>query len=204
MKLAIFGENLNDSKAVKELVLGLRSDLSVGDIKVLRNPPTLTRDAHAKTVAGWAAKAVQALDAARVAGGPIDWVLAHTDADGPDANGAFALARTADLAAAGLKNASAVVPVEAIESWWLLFPAATESVVRTWSGALNKGAFNTDSVSDPKSELIRRTKSKQPKRPYEEADSPAIAGEIAASHLTTKQAANSPSFERFKKLVIGL
>lgn len=200
MKIAIFGENLNDTKAIRELVLGLRPELVAGDVRVLRNPPTLVRDASRTAVRSWAEKAAMALRGARAAGGAFEYVLAHTDADGTD-DGVFAKERTEELRAAGLSNAVAVVPVQAIESWWLLYPDATESVVPTWSRALKRGSFNTDLVDKPKAELIRRTRAKQPRRPYEEADSVAIAAAIRTAHLSIKQAANSPSFDRFKRMI---
>lgn len=200
MKVFIFGENPNDSKALKELVLGLRADLTAGDVRTLREPPTLVRGSGGRAVRSWAEKAAQALRGTRISSTEIACVLAHTDADGPD-DGSFAERRTAELRSAGLVNAVAVVPVQAIESWWLLFAPATESVVAGWSGALSKKAFNTDSVDKPKDELIRRTRAKANRRPYTEADSPDVARAVAAGHIDAPQRANSPSFERFRAVV---
>jgi hypothetical protein len=196
VRVAIFGENPNDTKAIRELVFGLRPELGPGDVTVVRSPPTLTRSAGAVAVRSWVDKAQMALKAARSARGPLDCVLAHTDADGP-ADGSFAAQRSNELRSAGLTDAVAVVPVQAIESWWLLFPDATESVVPSWRGALSRASFNTDGLNKPKDELIRRTRAKQPKRPYEEADSPAIAAAITAGHLNAARKATSPSFDRF-------
>ncbi|GEB15546.1 hypothetical protein GUY44_26940 [Pimelobacter simplex] len=200
MKVVIFAENLNDSKAIKELILGLRSDLSEGDIEVVRNPPTLTRNAGAAAVKGWAERAAASVEALVAIKGDVGTVLAHTDADAPD-DGTFAEQRSADLQRAGLTGAVAVVPVHAIESWWFLYPDATESVVPSWKGALSRTAFNTDSSPTPKADLIRLTKRKQPKRPYQEADSVAVAAAMRAANFAPVGKAKSPSFERFKVIV---
>ncbi len=200
MTVIIFGENRNDTRALKALVLGLRVDLKPADVLTIREPPTLVRGAGSKAVRSWAEGARRALAAARVATSDIECVLAHTDADGPD-EGEFAEQRTDELRAAGLANAHAVVPVQAIESWWLLFPAATESVVASWSGALSRKSFRTDNLEKPKDELIRRTRTKAPKRSYQEADSQSVAEAIAAGYLDKPQKADSPSFERFREIV---
>lgn len=201
MRIAVFGEDPNDTKAIRELVLGLRPDFSPGDIRTIRTPPTLTRSASIASVRTWAEKALAAMRAASAAGGQFDWVFAHTDSDGPD-DGRFADQRSTELRSAGIRSAVAVVPVQAIESWWLLFPEATESVVPSWRGALKRSNFNTDNVVKPKDELIRRTRAKQPRRPYAEADSPAIAKAITDSgQLHAARTAVSPSFDRFVSAV---
>ena len=79
------------------------------------------------------------MSAARAVLGDVVCVLAHTDSDEPD-DGRFAAARTDDLRKAGLGNAHAVVPVEAIEAWWLLFPEATEAAVPSWQGGAHPQA----------------------------------------------------------------
>lgn len=203
MRVVIFGENPNDTRALKALILGFRNDLSGRDVKTLRQPPTLQRGASTTAVDTWASKAKKAVVAAGgMASGTLT-VLAHTDADGPD-DGSFAARRTTELRRNGLESAHAVVPVEAIESWWLRYPHETESVVSGWRGALRRDAYNTDSVRDPKADLIRRTRSKAARRPYQEADSPAIAAAIATGSAATPTRATSPSFERFRALVLGL
>ncbi|UIJ33560.1 hypothetical protein [Allobranchiibius sp. GilTou73] len=203
MKIAIFGENPNDTHAIRELLIGLHPHLEAGDLKILRAPPTLNRDAGGVAMRSWVDKAKSTMAAANVSHGPLDCILAHTDADGPD-DGSFANKRSTELQTAGLVGALAVVPVQAIESWWLLFPDATESVVASWRGALRRGSYNTDNVNDPKADLIRRTRRKQPRRPYQEADSPKIAAAISATYLDAPRRTSSPSFERFRTSIAGV
>lgn len=126
---------------------------------------------------------------------------AATDSDGPD-DGSFAAERTAQLRDAGFPQAHAVVPVQQIEAWWLLHPAATERVVPKWKGALKRVPGDVDIIKNPKAELIRRTRSKAASRPYRESDSPAIARAIAASPMAVP-AGISGSFDRFRAAVAG-
>lgn len=199
-KIIVFGENLNDSKAIKELVLHLCPSLSDGDVVVLREPPTLQRGTAASTVRAWSERAIAAMEASKAVRGSPVCVLVHTDSDGPGGT-AFAAQRTTELQQGGLREAHAVVPAESIESWWLLHPSATEAVVPSWRGALKPNPGDVDRISGPKAELVRRTRRKQPKREYQEADSPDIAATIRASKA--KPAGVSPSWEAFVGIVAG-
>lgn len=203
MRVFIFGENPNDTRALKALILGLRPDLNGSDVRTLREPPTLQRGSHDRPVSSWAEKARRAITAAGGGEQNVFAVLAHSDADGPD-NGAFADSRTRQLRNAGLPTAHAIVPVEAIESWWLRHPAETESVVPSWRGALRRDSYNTDGVKDPKGDLVRRTRAKAHRRPYQEADSVAIAAAIGNRGASSAPRAASPSYERFCTLVSNL
>lgn len=203
MTVVVFGENTNDSEAIKELLLALCPQLGRGDVRVIREPPTLQRSAHTRTLATWVDRASQALRAASVKLGDASCILIHTDADQHD-DGSFEAERTGQFRKAGFAQAHAVVPIEAIESWWLLHPRATESVVPSWAGALRKAPGDVDRIADPKAELIRRTRSKQPRRPYSENDSPAIARAIVTGgHLEKMAAGTSPSFGRFVAVARG-
>jgi hypothetical protein len=198
-KIVVFGENTNDTNALRELVLGWCPGLSSADVRVVREPPTLNRGAHQRALLSWIDKARRVLAAARIAIGEIICILAHSDSDMYD-DGAFEASRTADLRTAGFPQAHAVVPVQAIEAWWLLHPDATESIVPSWRGALSNQSRNVDTINDPKAELIRRTRAKLHKRPYRESDSPDVARAIATMP-DAKAKGTSPSLERFRSAV---
>lgn len=197
-KIVVFGENLNDSKAIKQLVLHLCPSLSEGDVVVLREPPTLQRGSAAATVRAWSERAIAAMEASRAVRGSPVCVLVHTDSDGPGGT-AFANDRTRELQQGGLAEAHAVIPAESIETWWLLHPTATEAVVPSWRGALKAKPGEVDRISGPKAELVRRTRRKQPKREYQEADSPDIAASIRSTKA--KPGGVSPSWDAFKRIV---
>jgi hypothetical protein len=202
-KILVFGENRNDTYAIKELVLGLCPALAPADVRVLREPPTLQRGAGPPAIRSWVSQATRVLAAAKVAHGEAACILAHTDCDATDRDGSFEAKRTRDLQRAGFPQAHAIVPTESIEAWWLLFPDATESVVVSWKGALRPPAGEVDLVAQPKDELTRRTRKKQSKRPYKENDSPAIARAIVAGGHLARPAGTSRSFQRFRSTVDG-
>ncbi len=195
-KVLLFGENPNDTQALRELILGLCPGLRPSEVHVLREPPTLQRNAGTATVRTWVDRAAAALRAARVALGEAVCIFAHSDADAPD-DGSFEVQRTRELREAGFGQARAVVPVESIEAWWLLFPAATESVVHGWRHALDQRPRDVERISGPKRELIRRTRAKQPKRPYRERDSPQVARAIARDPTLRTPKGSCASFARF-------
>jgi len=102
----------------------------------------------------------------------------------------------------GIDNGFAVVPVQEIESWWLMYPEATERLRTPWSGTLPTSPRAVDMISGPKEELVRRTARKDRRTAYAEADSPDVArlvgSAIASGHPPT---GTSPSFDRFKRSV---
>ncbi|WP_419841731.1 hypothetical protein [Candidatus Poriferisodalis sp.] len=129
-------------------------------------------------------------------------VFVHQDADGPDAAATTERDLHLNLQKADLTSAHAVVPIEEIESWWFLFPAATESYRESWQNVLKRNAHNWDAVSNPKEELKRLTGQRSVRKAYEEADSPRIAIRIADAIVSvSRQVGTSPSFDRFADAV---
>lgn len=102
----------------------------------------------------------------------------------------------------GIDNGFTVVPVEEIESWWLMFPEATERLRTSWSGTLPTSPRTVDMISGPKEELVRRTALNDRRKAYAEADSPDVA-RLVASDIASGQLARgtSPSFDRFRHSV---
>lgn len=194
----VFGENLNDARAIARLVEALCPALR-GRVRPRPKPISLQRDASLGRVREWIAEisAVVSADRAQVL-----CVLVHRDTDGPDPTGALEAETNSELGRAGITHAHAVVPVEEIEAWWLLFPSATEQVRSSWRGTLQARPGNVDSISGPKEELIRRTRRGNPKHCYSEADSPEVSQRVAAHIEDGGQPAGvSGSFNRFRHAV---
>ena len=63
----------------------------------------------------------------------------------------------------------------------MLFPAATERLRRSWRGTLKRADRDLDTVRDPKEELKRLTRRGDRRHAYSEADSPSVAGHVAAA-----------------------
>lgn len=197
--ILIFGESPNDSEAVKNLVVGLCPP-AARQIKVVRRPPSLQRSAGSAALRSHAGR-VADIVRAQAALADVTCVLVHSDADGSDPGGAIEQERTDRLREAGIPEAHAVVPAHSIETWWLLFPDATESVVDRWRGTLRSNPGNVDAMSDPKGQLVRRTRRGHGRRPYQESDSPEIAQRIAESGFESPRGSASRSFERFRETV---
>jgi hypothetical protein len=194
----VFGENLNDARSIARLVEALCPKLR-GRVQARPKPISLQRSASLQRVRAWTSE-IAAIVAANQA--PVLCVLVHRDTDGPDALGQLEAETNRELARTGLSNAHAVAPVEEIEAWWLMFPAATEQVRSSWRGKLRPNPGEVDSISDPKRELIERTGRNNAKHRYGEADSPDVADRVAA-HISGggRPAGSSQSFERFRQTV---
>lgn len=92
---------------------------------------------------------------------------------------------------------SAVVPVQMMEAWWLLFPDATESVApRAWRQVLPRRGRDVEMQDDPKQELRRLTAPTG--REYTEADAPSIARAVRDTRPSA--AGRSASYDRLVAL----
>lgn len=190
----VFGESINDARAIASLIEALCPSLK-GRVRSLPRPTSLQRSASDAKAAKWLDQLWSAVDAHR---DPVACVFVHRDADGPDPLGRVEEATRTELQDAGIKNAYAVVPVEEIEAWWLLFPTATETLRASWSQTLPRIPGTVDSLSDPKRQLVERTGRKNSKKAYSEADSPSVAERVAAAiEVGTRPPGYSASYNRF-------
>lgn len=188
--ILIFGENLNDSQSIKELLLASNSALDHRHLKALPKPMSLTREAKSDAVHRWITQLDSAVRA-HSASAPVRGIVVHRDADGPDPDGARYQQLAEQLRPL---TGHAVVPVQAIEAWWFLFPDAVEAVrPSAWRGLVPRRSRDVERISNPKAELCRATRT--PGAPeYAEADSPAVARNVRRLALTPN--ASCPSFER--------
>lgn len=194
----VFGENLHDSQSIAHLLVGLEPSLE-GRIEARPRPVSLQRTAGVVATRAWLANVAKAVEATAAAGQPVSAVLVHRDADGPDPTGAVHRALAADLSA--VRVGHPVVPVQAIEAWWLLHPAAVESVrPLAWRGALRDVPADVEGIKNPKKELVRRTRSSR--RSYSEADSVAIAKAIRRIGCAPNN--RCASFDRLRDLAATL
>ena len=194
----VFGESRNDRIAIVRLIEALCPRLA-GRVRARPHPISLTRSASERSVSSWMeriAKAVSSHDQA------VLCVFVHRDADGPDPRGQLQQETEAALGNAGLTGAHAVVPVEEIEAWWMLFPDATERLRHSWQGTLRRASRDWDTISDPKEELKRLTRRRARRHAYSEADSPIVARHVADAIATgTTPIGRSRSYERFAAAV---
>lgn len=151
---------------------------------------SLTRDAKPDAVGRWISRLDKAVRGHR-ANGRVSAVVVHRDADGPDSSGEVELALAQQIRCIG---GLPVVPVQAIEAWWFLFPDAVEAVrPSAWRGRINRSTRNVELISRPKERLVRVTRTRHAPT-YSEADSPVIAGHIC--RLGLEPLCACPSYER--------
>lgn len=170
----VFGESINDSTSVAHLLLAANPDLA-GRVRARPKPTSLTREARPPAVQTWVARLRQTVRAVEAAGDRVAAVVVHRDADGPDPTGRVAADLTSQLVEF---DGRAVVPVQAIEAWWFLFPDAVEAVrPGAWKGKLPKKKQDVELIDRPKHALQQATRTRRGVE-YAEADSPVIAKRI--------------------------
>ena len=194
----VFGESRNDRLAIVRLIEALCPELA-GRVRERPHPVSLNRSASPRSVSGWTGRIADAVSSHAQ---PVVCVFVHRDADGPDPGGQLHRQTEAALRHAGITGAHAVVPVEEIEAWWMLFPDATEQLRRSWRGTLQRANRDWDTIRDPKEELKRLTRRGDRRHPYSEADSPSVARHVAAAIADgTTTVGRSRSYERFAAAV---
>ena len=194
----VFGESHNDRASIVRLIEALCPDLE-GRVKARPHPVSLTRSASPRSVSGWIERIA---DSVSSHGQPVVCVFVHRDADGPDPGGQLHRETEAALRHAGITGAHAVVPVEEIEAWWMLFPDATEQLRRSWRGTLKRAERDWDTVRNPKEELRRLTRRGDRRHAYSEADSLSVARHVASAIAEGKTpVGRSRSYDRFAAAV---
>ncbi len=194
----VFGEHTNDSRAVARLIEALCPGLK-GRVKARSTPPSLQRSASPRAVHAWADRIADVVQANTQ---PVACVFVHRDSDAPDPAGRLQSKTEAALRAAGLADAHAVVPVQEIESWWMLFPVAAEQVRSSWRGRLDRSQADRDAIASPKEALSQRTGRGNRREAYIAADSPRVADRVAAAiEAGAQPTGGSRSFERFRDSV---
>lgn len=194
----VFGESRNDSDSIAELMLAANPGLR-GRVRPLPRPTSLTRTAGSLAVRRWVDEIEKAVRAHEAVKGPVAAVLVHRDADGADPGETVAAALRDQLARLA---GHPVVPVQAMEAWWFLFPDAVEAVrPGAWKGCMPRRRRDVELIERPKDELIRRT-STRGVRPYSEADSPAIARKVREQNREPQ--GFSTSYGRLADLAVAL
>lgn len=193
-RVLVFGESVNDARAIRSLIVDLCPELE-GRVDALPRPQSLTRSATPPKVRKWLETVAETVRARQRRGQIVTCIFVHRDSDAPDPEHQLAVQTERVMRALSLENAHAVVPVHTIEAWWLLFPGAVNGLVRAWQVQQRSG--NVDSIPQPFEEL-RRATGGGGRRRYEKADSPRVAGAIAAMNVSAKPSGRSASYARFR------
>jgi len=175
----VFGESVNDSQSILHLLIAANTSLD-GRVRPLRRPVSLTRQAKPNAVRDWVDELRRTVQAFEANEGRVAAVIVHRDADGHDPDGTVAANLARQLTTIG---AHPVVPVQAIEAWWFLFPDAVEAVrPHAWKGKLPRQRRDVELIDQPKKALQQATKDRHALE-YAPPDSPAIAAYVRQKSL---------------------
>lgn len=200
-KVLIFGESRNDRQSIKILLGALEPGLEERfDIQEISEPPSLNSSIGPEKIRNWLS-AVARVVKAQEATGRVHAVLLHQDSDEYVESKASARDLIARLEKEGISahiQLEAVIPVEELEAWWLMFP---EAVRKVNPGAWAKVKFpggDTSRISNPKERLVQITRKAAAKKRYNESHSIAIAENIRA--LGAVPDGHNPSWDEFKRI----
>lgn len=195
--ILVFGESLNDIKALTELVQAIHPECPRPQAR--RQPLVLVKgrkEAEQRKAAADIAAVVRA-DETRW---NVRLVVAHEDADEVEPAHVKVAEDIEKVLEAEDITAVAAVPAWEIEAWWYLWPEAVLAVNRRWRHPNRKGA-EVGTLVDAKEQLTRDLRPKDKRKPktrdYEEGDSVEIAKAVRDLEIVDSPHAVSRSFSRF-------
>lgn len=181
----IFGESVNDGRALRHIVRALLPADRTVDCKAIREPGTLARNASGvkrkKLARAIAVKAAHEARTRKVA------VVVHEDSDAcEDAHKVQADRVVAELLGEGIAFPVPAIAAWEIETWWMLFPEAMRATRNCWA-AVDYSNRRVGGIENAKEVLTRDLRPKATTKgrcpDYSEADSERIAEEIANLRL---------------------
>ena len=199
----LYGESENDTKALKELLLGLKPSLATR-VHTRREPIVLIKNARPEEVKPRAALIAKAVKAERIRH-EVQCVFVHEDCDAPEpAHEAACLKIESSLKAEGCP-AHAVVPAWEMEAWFFLWPEAVQSICPSWRLPDDYKGRDVGHIRNAKEELMRRVlprglskHERQKVREYQESDAPSIARKVRERGEVNRPQGKSQSYARFR------
>ena len=194
--ILVFGEDENDTKSVRELVLGLKPSFS-GKIKPMRQPPIYSRGTNLRDVRSRIHR-IGSVIAAEQAVSDVVCVLIHRDCDALEpAHQEESTEIEREFRAYGL-NVVAVTPAWEFESWLLLWPDAVAAYRPNWNSLHRFKGRQVGLIKNAKEEFRRavRVPGKQ-QREYRESDAPIIVQRARELGIVSSPQARSDSFQSF-------
>ncbi len=202
----VYGESDNDTKALKEFMIGLKPSLA-GKVQTRREPLVLIKNARPEEVKSRAERITNAVKAERVRY-EVNCVFAHEDCDDLEPAHLAVCKKIEDaLHDAGCPSHS-VVPAWEMEAWFFLWPEAVQAVSKSWRLPDDYRGRHVGKIKDAKEELKRKVvphgikkQDRQHFREYEESDAPTIARNVRERGEVNTPAGRSDSYERFRQSV---
>jgi hypothetical protein len=184
--VVILGEDDNDRKAIKILIAGLRPDLEPGVLRPLRKPMALVKNIAPQQLRDKATRDAALLRAQNVRE-PIRCVFMHEDADAVEPAHTTLIDKIERCYAALPWPVHAVVPAWETEAWWFLFPQALKATRPSWRQPDEYAGRDLGKIRNAKEELRKAVRPRGSRsssfKPYAEADSVPIAGQVVALGL---------------------
>lgn len=202
-KVIVFGEDDNDRRALVHLIHAILSDVSLAEVKPIRRPIVLARNAEQSGKRRDMATDIAAFWRAEARPGLKLIVVAHRDCDRLEpAHVAETSSLEEELRRAGVPDPVAATPAWEIEAWWMLFPEALARTRGCWRRVNFSG--HVGSIADAKERLTRdlRPIGKAERRrcpDFVESDGIRVAEEVRKVGIAAGVEGRSHSFRAFRQ-----
>ncbi len=206
-----FGESLTDCGALRELMLGLRPNLPVVQLRqrpiMLRRGTSLAKMKRMGSEIGrlLAAEAIRHNVIAIVVHRDFDDIEPSDDLDHPNALEADTVAALQPVLLLGCQIVP-VVPAWETEAWWFLWPEQVAKHRPTWKPLSNRKATWVDRIPHAKETLIKELRPIGPRRTpdFSETDAPLIARLVRQDGVCRLPKGRSKGYERFVRAIDSL
>jgi len=201
--ILVFGENQNDTDAIKQFILALAPDADVR-VDAMRRPPVNLRDAPQQSIPDRVSIIGKLIDAAEVDADVIA-VFAHEDCDAVEPSHLVLADRIeAAFHSRGYPFVWAATPAWETEAWLMLWPEAFEKHVPSWR-PLNTSGRSVGLIENAKEFVARSVELPHGHgRGYRESDAPKLAEIVRHEGWIRTPAARSDSFNEFARKVDAL
>ena len=203
----VFGESINDARAVANFARGLESRLAIADVVPRRDPVIHLKAGDLPNTRRSTVESIVRVVKAEQVRRPVLSVITHQDTDAAEpSHSALADAIEQDLNKAFVPQPIAAVPAWEIESWLMLYPEALARTRGCWR-SLDIGSRSVGMIGNAKEQLQRWLRpgrgSKCPD--YVESDSVIVTERIESSEFADiNRLRRSASISRFTEKLRAL
>lgn len=199
--ILIFGEDENDTRSIREVVLAAVPTFA-GAVKPLRRPPVFSKGANPESVRSHVSGMCDVIRA-EMATSSVVCVLVHRDCDAvtPAHVGDAKEIETA-FRAEGF-DVTAVTPAWEMEAWLFLWPTAVSAYRSHWKLSQRYMGRNTGLIRNAKEEFRRAVRNNR-YRDYRESDAPGIFAKVRELQVLDKPEGTNASFSDFRTALSAL
>lgn len=197
-RVLVYGEDRNDTRALKELIEALCPALA-GRVVAVPDPPVLIKGAHARDVPD-RAKRIAALVRAERVKHDVVCVFAHEDCDDVEPAHVSLIDKIERAFAAVNVSVHAVAPAWELEAWLFLWPDVVSQYRPSWRRPDDYVGKSVGLATDAKEKFRRAVRSRDKRstaRDYRESDAPEIMRLVAQTGVARQPMAKSDSYLRF-------